>query len=209
MIPLESITTFIFASAVLALAPGPDNLFVLMQSAMHGRKAGFMVTLGLCSGLIFHTSAVALGVAVIFQTSVVAFTILKIAGALYLLYLAWQAFRASATALDGSDTTTHTHGALYRRGILMNITNPKVTIFFLAFLPQFASPEYGAVAPQIFVLGGLFIATALVIFGSIAALAGTLGSWLQRSPTAQVYLNRGAGVVFAGLALKLATASQH
>jgi len=208
MIPLESLGTFVLASAVLALVPGPDNLFVLMQSAMHGRKAGLLITLGLCSGLIVHTSAVALGVAVIFQTSVVVFSLLKMAGALYLAYLAWQAFQASATTLDGSDTNPYTNAALYRRGILMNITNPKVTIFFLAFLPQFASPEYGAISPQIFLLGGVFMSTALLVFSAIAILAGTLGVWLQRSPTTQMYLNRGAGMVFIGLALKLATTSQ-
>ena len=207
MLSGESIIAFVFAAAALSIAPGPDNIFVLTQSALYGRKSGVLITLGLCTGLIAHTSAVALGVAAIFQTSQVAFTVLKVAGALYLLYLAWQAFTASPDPTGGNGSTPRTGGALYRRGIIMNITNPKVSIFFLAFLPQFTSPEHGVLAVQIFLLGALFIAVGLVIFVSIAMLAGTLGNWLNRSPKAQIYLNRLAGTAFAGLALKLATAS--
>jgi threonine/homoserine/homoserine lactone efflux protein len=100
-------------------------------------------------------------------------------------------------------------GALYRRGIIMSSTNPKVTIFFLAFLPQFASAEHGPIAPQIFILGTVFILIALVIFCTIALAAGSLGNWLNNSPKAQVYLNRIAGTVFAALALKLVTTSNN
>lgn len=207
MLPIESIFTFLMASALLSIAPGPDNLFVLTQSALYGRKSGVLVTLGLCTGLVVHTGAVALGVAAVFQTSAVAFTLLKTVGALYLAYLAWQAFRATARPLEAPGSNLRSNGALYRRGILMNITNPKVSIFFLAFLPQFASPENGDLAPQIFLLGGLFIVVALLIFSAIAAVAGALGGWLNKSEKAQVYLNRVAGVVFAGLALKLATST--
>ncbi len=207
--PEHSILTFIIASALLSLAPGPDNIFVLMQSAMHGKRSGIYVVLGLCSGLIVHTTAVALGVAAIFQTSAIAFTVLKLLGAVYLGYLAWQAFRAPVSDLHAGNGKLTSAAALYRRGIIMNITNPKVTIFFLAFLPQFTSPEQGAVAPQIFILGGVFMLVALVIFSGIAMAAGTLGAWLQRTPRAQLYLNRLAGTVFAGLALKLVLTTQH
>lgn len=205
MIPIESLTTFIVASTLLGLAPGPDNLFVLTQSALYGRKAGILVTLGLCTGLVVHTTAVALGVAAVIQGSATAFTALKMAGALYLLYLAWQAFTASSAALQGRATPALNAFQLYRRGIVMNVTNPKVSIFFLAFLPQFAVPENGAVALQISVLGGVFILVTLAVFGGIAVLAGTVGSWLSDSPRSQRVLNRIAGTVFAGLALKLAT----
>jgi threonine/homoserine/homoserine lactone efflux protein len=102
MIPIETIAVFFAASVALAFAPGPDNIFVLTQSALHGRKAGLLVTIGLCTGLLAHTAAVSLGVAAIFQTSALAFNILKIVGAIYLLYLAWQAFRAGAANLDES-----------------------------------------------------------------------------------------------------------
>ena len=206
MIPLESLLTFLFASVLLGLAPGPDNIFVLTQSALYGRKEGLMVTLGLSSGLIFHTTAVAFGVAAIFKASVLAFTILKIVGAAYLLYLAWQAFTASASKMEGDKNNKLSASKLYLRGIIMNVTNPKVSIFFLAFLPQFAVPANGPVAQQIMFLGFLFILVTLVVFGGIALLAGTLGNWFNRSPKAQVYLNRIAGTVFVGLAIKLATA---
>lgn len=207
MMLTESIMAFLLASALLSIAPGPDNIFVLMQSALYGKKAGVLVTLGLCTGLIVHTSAVAFGVAAIFQTSVVAFTVIKLVGAMYLLYLAWQAFQASVHRLDASVTALRSNGALYRRGIIMNITNPKVTIFFLAFLPQFTSPNHGALVSQIFLLGGLFILVSLIIFSTIAFMAGSLGNWLNTSPKAQIYLNRIAGTVFILLALKLVTAS--
>jgi threonine/homoserine/homoserine lactone efflux protein len=207
MMPIESIIAFVIASALLSIAPGPDNIFVLTQSALYGKKSGVLVTLGLCTGLIVHTLAVAFGVAAIFQTSMVAFTVLKIIGALYLAYLAYQAFMASAKNIEAPGLNIRSNGALYRRGIVMNITNPKVSIFFLAFLPQFTSPDLGPVALQIFLLGGVFICIALVIFSTIALLAGELGDWLHNSPRAQVYLNRIAGTVFAGLALKLVTAS--
>lgn len=207
MMLTESIMAFLLASALLSIAPGPDNIFVLIQSALYGKKAGVLVTLGLCTGLMVHTSAVAFGVAAIFQTSVVAFTVLKLVGAMYLLYLAWQAFQASVHRLDATVPALRSNGALYRRGIIMNITNPKVTIFFLAFLPQFTSADHGALVPQIFLLGGLFIFVSLIIFSTIAVMAGSLGNWLNTSPKAQIYLNRIAGTVFILLALKLVTAS--
>lgn len=203
MLSYEVILTFITASALLAFAPGPDNLFVLTQSALSGRKAGILVTLGLCSGLLFHTLAVALGVAAIFQVSAIAFTGLKIVGALYLLYLAWGAFRASAESLAQDQQEPLSKLALYRRGIIMNITNPKVAIFFLAFLPQFADPSRGDMSLQLIYLGLLFIVVALVCFSTIAVLSGFLNQWLSRSPSAQLILNKIAGVVFVGLALKL------
>ena len=206
MIPIESLVTFVFASALLSIAPGPDNIFVLTQSALYGRRSGLLITLGLCTGLIIHTSLVAFGVAVIFQTSAIAFTVLKIIGALYLLYLAWLAFTAGTSDLESATSTQHSGITLYQRGILMNLTNPKVSIFFLAFLPQFASLENGELAPQIFILGILFIGVALIIFGTIAMLAGTLGGWLRKSSKTQVYLNRLAGTVFVALALNLLVA---
>ena len=204
---LESISAFIIASALLGIAPGPDNIFVLTQSALYGKRSGIFVTLGLCTGLVVHTVAVALGIAAIFQTSVFAFTILKVVGALYLGYLAWQAFRASASTLKAPGSNLRSSAALYRRGIIMNVTNPKVSIFFLAFLPQFASPENGQIAPQIVLLGSIFIFVTFVIFSAVALLAGVLGSWLHKAPKVQVYLNRIAGTVFGLLALKLITAS--
>jgi threonine/homoserine/homoserine lactone efflux protein len=204
MIPIETVTIFLAASVALALAPGPDNIFVLTQSALYGRKAGILVTLGLCTGLLVHTAAVSLGVAAIFQTSVLAFNILKIVGALYLLYLAFQAFRASATKLDEGGKQKLAWRKLYTRGIIMNITNPKVAIFFLAFLPQFANPSLGSMTIQMLMFGALFIVATLLVFGAVAWFAGFLGEWLKGSEKAQIIMNRIAGTVFTGLALRLA-----
>lgn len=201
----EILATFFAASVLLALAPGPDNIFVLTQSALRGKGSGLIVTLGLCTGLLVHTTAVALGVAVIFQASALAFTLLKLVGAGYLLYLAWQAFRVSATKIQATGNGELGSGRLYRRGIIMNITNPKISIFFLAFLPQFADPSRGPMTLQLLLLGGLFILATILVFGGIALLAGTLGEWLNRSEKTQRLMNRVAGSVFVGLALKLAT----
>ncbi len=208
MLSGETVATFFVASVVLGLAPGPDNIFVLTQSAVRGRGAGLLVTLGLCTGLVVHSLAVALGVAALFQTSMVAFTGLKVAGACYLAYLAWKAFRSPAESLRSASADRGDSWRLYRRGIIMNVTNPKVSVFFLAFLPQFADPTRGSVTLQILLLGGLFICATVLTFGSVALLAGALGRWLSRSDRAQVVMNRIAGTVFLALALKLATADR-
>ncbi len=204
---IESIFTFIVASSLISIAPGPDNLFVLTQSALYGRKSGVIATLGLSTGLIVHTIAVALGVAAIFQASSLAFNILKFVGAAYLMYLAWQAFTAQPTNLHSSRGSSLATKDLYFRGIIMSITNPKLSIFFLAFLPQFTNPSVGNLAAQFFILGLIFMGVALTIFCGIAVLAGSLGSWLANSPKNQVYLSRVAGIVFSGLALKLVTST--
>ena len=205
MFSIETLLTFFTASVLLALAPGPDNIFVLTQSSLYGRRAGLAVTCGLCTGLVGHSTAVALGVAVVFQRSAAAFSALKFIGAGYLVYLAWQAFRASAARIETEGRGDANLLKLYGRGIIMNLTNPKVSIFFLAFLPQFADPSRGSISVQILLLGGVFILATIVVFGSIAFLAGTLGQWLHRSDRVQGIMNKVAGAVFLGLALKLAT----
>ncbi|MCB1672667.1 MAG: LysE family translocator [Gammaproteobacteria bacterium] len=208
MLSLETALLFFSASCTLALVPGPDSLFVLTQSALHGRRAGLMVTTGLCTGLLGHTSAVTLGVAAIFQTSVLAFTGLKVLGAVYLLFLAWQAFRTGDTDVEATGDVSLSSGRLYVRGVIMNITNPKVAIFFLAFLPQFTDPDGGSVTLQILQLGLLFIAATLLIFGAIAWSSGFLADWLKRSPASQRVMNRIAGTVFIALAVRLLITEQ-
>jgi threonine/homoserine/homoserine lactone efflux protein len=199
----EALTAFFAASVLLALAPGPDNLFVLAQSALYGRLAGLSVTAGLCTGLLVHTASVALGVAALVLASPAAFTVLRIIGALYLLYLAWQAVRAEPAGGDGRVAARLTAGQYYRRGILMNVTNPKVAMFFLAFLPQFARPAQGDLALQIVLLGALFMLATLLVFGAIALLASRLGAWLDRTPVARDVMRYVTGAVLAGLAAKL------
>lgn len=204
MIPPETISIFLLASVALALAPGPDNIFVLTQSALFGRPAGLLVTLGLCTGLLVHTAAVTLGVAAIVQTSAFAFNALKAVGAGYLLYLAWQAWRASATSISAPRGVQRSSWSLYLRGVVMNVTNPKVAIFFLAFLPQFADPARGSLTQQLLTLGAIFMLATLCVFGAIAWMAGFIGEWLKGSARAQVVMNRVAATVFVVLAIRLA-----
>jgi threonine/homoserine/homoserine lactone efflux protein len=199
---------FFTTSILLALSPGPDNLFVMTQAAQQGRKAGLLVTVGLCTGLLFHTAAVTFGLAALFKASALAFTALKFAGAGYLLYLAWHAFRAGAETGPAAVIDRLNPGVLYRRGIIMNITNPKVSIFFLAFLPQFTDPAKGNLSMQILLLGGVFIIATLIVFGTVSVLAGVFGDRFRQSAFAQKVLNRAAGGIFAALALKLALAQR-
>lgn len=208
MIPFDTALLFVSVGLALALVPGPDNIFVLTQSALHGKIAGVAVTLGLASGLLFHTTAVALGVAVIFQTSQYAFVALKYAGAAYLLYLAWKAFKASKSQFDDDRPPAETVPKLYLRGLIMNIANPKITIFFLAFLPQFVDPLHGSLVAQFYQLGALMFVITVIVFGVVAFAAGALGDWLKASPKAQIWINRVSGLVFIALAAKLVSTSK-
>jgi threonine/homoserine/homoserine lactone efflux protein len=208
MIPIDVLLLFVAASAALSVAPGPDNIFVLTQSAIHGRKAGMFVTLGLCTGLLVHIAAVALGVAAIFKTSATAFTVLKVVGAAYLLYLAWQAFRAGNMKIAASNEKPIGGNSLYARGVLMNVTNPKVAIFFLAFLPHFADPLRGSIPGQIIALGAVFMVTAFAILSLTSWAASQIGNWLKKSERAQIGINRAAGTVFVLLACRLALSEQ-
>ena len=203
ILPLDIILTFFAMAMLLAITPGPDNIFVLTQAALYGRGAGAVTALGMTTGLFAHITAVALGVAVIFKTSETAFTALKIVGAVYLLYLAWGAFRATALHTGNANKPFAGYAALYRRGIIMNLTNPKVTLFFLALLPQFADPARGSVSLQIFLLGLLVQLSTVIVFGSVAFLGGTLAAQVNSSPRAQAWINRLAGCIFVGLAVFL------
>ena len=213
---LETLITFFGVSLLLGLTPGPDNLFVLVQSAQRGWRAGMAVVLGLCVGLVVHTAAVALGLAAVFAASAMAFTALKWCGAAYLAYLAylaWQALRApAALACEAAPTAAVASGPSGRRmvarGAVMSLTNPKVLVFFLACLPQFADPALGPVAWQLMLLGVVFMVATLLVFGAIACFTGAFGALLQRSARAQTVLNRVAGLVFLGLAVRLATAER-
>lgn len=204
----EALLTFILASTLLSLAPGPDNIFVLLQSALHGRKAGLLITLGLCTGLLVHTTLVAAGIAAIFLVNAVAFSLLKFAGAFYLIFLAAQAWQAGSSSLSTNIQPQLSPWQLYRRGIFMNITNPKVAIFFLAFLPQFATPNETGIASQIIMLGAIFIVLAWLVFSLIAVLAARLAQWFRQTPGVQQRMNRITAVVFVALAVRLALTSQ-
>lgn len=208
MTSLHTSLAFFGIALLLGLTPGPDNVFVLMQSALRGRRAGLLVVLGLCTGLVVHTLAVAVGLAAIFAASEHAFLVLKVAGAGYLAWLAWQAFTAGASEEDAHGEQARSPWAMYGRGVLMNLTNPKVVVFFLAFLPQFVEPDRGPVGMQLVWLGLLFIVATLLTFGAIAWFAASLGHRLRRSSRVQLAMNRVAGLVFLGLAARLAIADR-
>jgi threonine/homoserine/homoserine lactone efflux protein len=204
MIPNDTIVIFLLTSAALSAAPGPDNIFVLTQSALHGRKAGIVITMGLCTGLLAHTFLVALGIAAIVQASPLAFSVLKAIGAFYLLYLALLAIRKIPIEPGNDEIPAVSHSDLYSRGIIMNLTNPKVVVFFLAFLPQFTNSEYGlAITLQIIVLGGLFVITAFFVFTAIACGASLIGKWLTTNIMAQRAINYMAALIYCGLALNI------
>ena len=198
----ETIITFVAASVVLSLVPGPDNIFVMSHSAIKGWRIGFYTTLGLCTGLIGHTVLVAIGVSVIFQTSAIAFNGLKIIGAFYLLYLAWLSVQNKELNLGGTDKN-NTNRSYYFTGVIMNLTNPKVALFFLVFLPQFVNTSNGNVTIQIFLLGLLFILSALCVFTSIAYLASFLEDILKKSKTVNKNLNLLAALIYFTLAINL------
>lgn len=205
----ETSLAFFTLAVLLALAPGPDNLFVLMISAAEGRRAGFAVVAGLMLGVMVHTLAVALGLAALLAASASAFTALKLAGAVYLLYLAWGAWRAPAAALPAGDAAglpvrRAPTWRLVARGVVMNLSNPKVLLFFLALLPQFVVPERGPVALQMAWLGLLFVVAGSAVFGAVVLAAGALRDRLLHSARAQRWLQRLAAGVFAALAARLA-----
>ena len=202
VLSIETIIAFVTASVVLSLVPGPDNLFVMSHSALKGWRIGFYITLGLCTGLIGHTILVAIGVSVIFQTSAIAFNGLKIIGACYLLYLAWLSVQNKELNLGGTDKN-NTNRSYYFTGVIMNLTNPKVALFFLVFLPQFVNTGNDNVTIQIFLLGLLFILSALCVFSLIAYLASFLENFLKKSKTVNKNLNLLAALVYFALAFNL------
>ncbi|SHG17736.1 LysE family translocator [Flagellimonas flava] len=195
---------FMVSSAALAISPGPDNIFVLAQSISNGVKAGLVTVLGLVSGCLVHTSLLAFGVSEIIKRSDMLFLGIKLFGALYLLYLAVKVFRSDATiSLEGQQESSINHPDMFWKGFVMNVLNPKVTIFFLAFFPGFLFSESLSPVIQFYVLGLLFMLVAFIIFGLVALLAGNISGFLHRNPKTGVYLKWLQIVVFVGIAAYL------
>ena len=208
MIELSNLYVFIVASFVLCLVPGPDNIFVLTQGMTKSKKAAIVTTLGLTTGLIIHTSTAAFGISVIFQTSEVAFNIVKYLGTVYLLYLAYQAFKYRNKPLDLSVQNSSTElKKLYIKGFIMNILNPKVSIFFLAFLPQFVTPIDGNIPLQMTILGLVFMMITIVVFSSIGVAGNMLSSKLLEKPSIVKFMNILTSFVLVSLGLKLLLSS--
>ncbi len=190
------------ASLALAFAPGPDNIFTIAQSATCGVRSGLCVVLGLCTGVLVQTVAAALGLASVFSASPALFWGLRIAGALYLFYLAVMAWRHARDPVGRGEAQRLPGLLLWRRGLIMNLTNPKVVLFFVAFFPQFlpkgATAEEAAV--QMAVQGATFLLATLAAFSLLALAAGSLGA-LIASPRGALWLNRGSAVIFVALAV--------
>lgn len=203
-----AIISFLGAAILLTLMPGPDNLFVLAQSIGKGKRAGIATALGLCSGLIVHISAAVIGLSALIYQSALAFTIMKYLGAAYLLFLAYKAFRAKESGFSLGSTDSLDYFALYKKGVIMNLLNPKVSLFFLAFLPQFARQESGPVALQMLIYGLIFLLQALVLFSLLSVFAGKIGSFLRESPTIAKKINLIEGSLFALIGLRIAF-SEH
>ncbi|MDB4867307.1 MAG: LysE family translocator [Cohnella sp.] len=201
---------FLGASVLLTLMPGPDILFVVAQSVAGSRKDGSAIALGLCSGLLVHITAAALGISAVVYGLPYALPVVKTAGAFYLFYLAWLSFKPPTlpAVVDDSESpqlhVTTSFGRLYRRGILMNVLNPKVSLFFIAFLPSFVKDGAGPVPLQMFLLGGLFLLQALVIFHLVALFADRLGRrFLHGGSNGSRWSGTLQGLLYSALAILL------
>lgn len=180
---------FISAAVLLTLMPGPDILFVITQSITRGRKCGMIFAAGLCSGLVVHVLAVSFGLSLILYNSPTAFLVLKFAGAAYLIYLGVKAFLHRKQASFRFDTTDGGRQKLYRKGIVMNILNPKVILFFIAFFPQFVDVEARNPVGQMLFLGLMFMIQAFLIFSLVAVLADKLSARLMKNPRMAFLMN--------------------
>lgn len=200
----EILWAFSLATATLAIFPGPDNIYVLTQSIVHGKKYGLATTAGLISGCLVHTTLLAFGVSAIISLNPLLFYSIKIFGALYLFYLAYRVLRAPATLdLEMTQAPRKSLMQLYKQGFIMNVLNPKVTIFFLAFFPGFLFSDFMSTTLQFYVLGILFMVISFAIFGLIALLAGSISSYLQSHRGAPVFLKWLQVLVFTGIGLYL------
>lgn len=201
---LLSILSFLGIAIVLTLMPGPDNLFVLAQSISNGKNAGISTALGLCTGLIVHITAATIGITAIIYQSALAFHLVKYAGAAYLLYLAYKSFREKSSGFDLKKEGSLNYKSLYKKGIIMNLLNPKVSLFFLAFLPQFVNYGAGHVSIQMLVYGIIFLIQTLVLFSLFSIFAGKVGYFLRKSPSLSKKINIIQGSLFTLIGLKIA-----
>ena len=197
---------FLTASILLTLAPGPDILYLLTKSLADGAKSGIILACGLVSGIVFHTTLVMVGVAALIKSSATAMLLLKIFGAAYLLFLAFGAFKSARAGKKISLSRAGARSsasALYKRGVLMNVLNPKVLLFFLAFLPQFVNLASDGSSLQILFLGVVFAAQALIIFSVIAIFAGRVRKLILRKKNIGQILNFTEAAVLTLIAVGL------
>jgi threonine/homoserine/homoserine lactone efflux protein len=196
---------FLITSLIVVLIPGTGVVFTVSTGLVHGTRASVYAALGCTAGIVPHLLAAVLGLAAVLHASAVAFQMLKVAGVLYLLYLAYATWRDKAAfAVDASNA--HPAGAwgLVVKAFLLNILNPKLSIFFLAFLPQFIASDAAAPLRQMLLLSALFMAMTFAVFVVYGVLANAFRQWVIESPRVQAWLRRSFAAAFAGLGVNLA-----
>lgn len=204
MIEPTKFALFIGVSWALIIAPGPDMLYVITRGMVYGRKAGTLSAIGVVCGILVHTTAAALGLTLILQTSSFAFLLVKYVGAAYLLYLGIKAWRDKSTFSLQSPTSAMNSRALFWQGVLSNVLNPKIAIFFLAFLPQFVDNRSSDVTLQMVILGLTFACFGLCFLLMVGYFSGAIGGWLTRRPQYAQFFQRLAGGILIGLGIRLA-----
>lgn len=198
----DILLSFVGATSLLAISPGPDNIYVLVQSIVNGKNAGMATVSGLISGCIVHTSLLAFGISAVIRKNDNLYLGIKIFGALYLLFLAYKIFRSKAEVkFDANVTQQKNLMELFGQGFLMNVLNPKVTIFFLAFFPAFLFSNKLSNEIQFFMLGGLFMATSFIIFSLIAFFAGSIKQYTVSHPKSAFVFKWLQITVFVGIAV--------
>lgn len=202
----EQFLVFLAAAVLLNVSPGADHVFILTRTLAQGRMAGFLSSWGVCSGAMIHVLAAAFGISAILAASAAAFTVVKLAGAAYLIWLGIRALRSKGLALSVAQGEDPRASAwmLYRQGVVVDLLNPKVAVFFMAFLPQFVDPARGGAAWQMIALGAVVIAVALLWETMLIFGAGLLTHRLRTSPAIARWINRATGATFVGLGLRLA-----
>ena len=196
--------TFIIATAALAITPGPDIIYVLMQSVINGRKDGIATAFGLVSGCLIHTTLFAFGVPALIKENILILTCIKVFGALYLFYLAYKVFKSSGQIDLKSDAIPKKNiVSLFRQGFIMNVLNPKVTIFFLAFFPGFLFSDDISVQFQFYILGFIFILISFIVFVIIAILSGMVSKYIKSNKKVGFILKWMQIVVFIGIGVYL------
>ncbi len=200
----DALLVFITAGLLLNLTPGPDVLYIVGRSLSQGRGAGVVSALGIAAGCLFHVAAAAGGLSALIVASPLAFDAVRYAGAAYLVWLGVQALRGGGAALAVATLAPTPLGAIFRQGVLTNVLNPKVALFFLAFLPQFADPARGPVWLQVVALGLIFIFNGTLVCLGYVLVAAKLGDWLKSRYAVATWLNRATGALFLALGLRLA-----
>lgn len=201
MLTLTQLVLFLLPTLLLNLTPGPDMLFVLSRGMARGRAAVLRAVAGMSVGYLFHVTLVSVGLASLLQSAPGLLTWVKILGAAYLAWMGIRVFTSSGAATH--DISPATPSSDFRQGIVVSASNPKVAIYFLAYLPQFVNPAHGNARLQLATLGVLFIVSSALVNGSVGLLSGTLGRWLRTSARGPMLIDRVCGTVMIGLAARL------